>query len=161
MVRQIPVARQAGFTLIELMIVVAIIGILAAIAIPQFSAYRQQAFNAAAESNLRNMITAEETYFIDNNNSYLAVAPTEGPGPAGALPSTTASSGVGLTAGAFLAPPGFVAFAGHRLGTKVYGADSATGPQWRNVAPGFSNPSTEAQAEVTTAILLVGWGNPL
>jgi len=160
MVRQTPIAWQAGFTLVELMIVVAIIGILAAIAVPQFSAYRQQAFNAAAESNLRNMITAEETYFIDNNNSYLAVAPTQGPGPAGALPSTTASSGVGLTAGAFLVPPSFVAFTGHRLGTKVYGADNTTGMQWRNVAPGL-NPSADAQAENTAAILPAGWGNPL
>ncbi len=55
--------REQGFTLIELMIVVAIIGILAAIAIPQFSAYRAKAFNAAAESDLRNLMTAEEAYF--------------------------------------------------------------------------------------------------
>jgi len=153
--------RQAGFTLIELMIVVAIIGILAAIAIPQFSSYRQQAFNAAAESNLRNIITAEETYFVDNNYSYLAVAATQGPGPAGALPSTTASSGVGLVVGAFLAPnpSNYVAFTGHSLGTRVYAADSAIGPQWRSVAPGL-NPSTVAQGGATNALLGAGW-NPL
>ncbi len=58
--------REEGFTLIELMIVVAIIGILAAIAIPQFSAYRAKAFNSAAETDLRNLMTAEEAYFADN-----------------------------------------------------------------------------------------------
>ena len=56
---------EKGFTLIELMIVIAIIGILAAIAIPQFSAYRQRSYNAAAEADLRNAATAQEAYFID------------------------------------------------------------------------------------------------
>jgi type IV pilus assembly protein PilA len=56
---------QRGFTLIELMIVIAIIGILAAIAIPQFSAYRKRGFNAAAESDLRNVMTAQEAYYAD------------------------------------------------------------------------------------------------
>ena len=55
-----------GFTLIELLIVVAIIGILAAIAIPQFSAYRAKAYNAAATSDLKNAKTTLESYFADN-----------------------------------------------------------------------------------------------
>jgi len=63
---------QKGFTLIELMIVIAIIGILAAIAIPQFTLYRQRGFNAAAQSDLRNAATAQEAYFTDNAASYAA-----------------------------------------------------------------------------------------
>jgi type IV pilus assembly protein PilA len=59
--------KKEGFTLIELMIVIAIIGILAAIAIPQFSAYRTRSYNSAAQSDLRNMATAQEAYYVDNS----------------------------------------------------------------------------------------------
>ena len=58
--------NKKGFTLIELLIVVAIIGILAAIAIPQFSAYRAKAYNSAAQSDLKNLKTALESFFADN-----------------------------------------------------------------------------------------------
>ena len=65
--------NEKGFTLIELLVVVAIIGILAAIAIPQFAEYRVRAFNARAQSDLRNTMTAEEAYFVDNE-AYTAAA---------------------------------------------------------------------------------------
>lgn len=57
--------NKKGFTLIELLIVVAIIAILAAIAIPQFSAYRERAVIAGMIADARNIATAEEAYFGD------------------------------------------------------------------------------------------------
>ena len=57
---------EEGFTLIELMVVVLIIAILLAIAIPTFLGARSKAEDRAAQSNLRNALTAEKTYYVDN-----------------------------------------------------------------------------------------------
>ena len=57
--------NEKCFTLIELIIVIAIIGILAAIAIPQFGAYKKRSYNSAAQSDVRNIATSQEAYFVD------------------------------------------------------------------------------------------------
>ena len=59
--------NEKGFTLIELMVVVLIIAILIAIAIPTFLGARTRANNRAAQSSLRNALTAAKTLFTDNN----------------------------------------------------------------------------------------------
>ena len=61
--------NKEGFTLIELMIVIAIIGILAAIAIPNFIAYRDKAYCSAAETDLQSVMGAIADYFSNPANT--------------------------------------------------------------------------------------------
>lgn len=86
--------NEKGFTLIELLVVIAIIGILAAIAIPQFAEYKTRAFDSRAQTDVRNGLTAEEAYFVDNEQ-YVACSDATCVGTgASALPGFVISDGV-------------------------------------------------------------------
>ena len=69
--------QQDGFTLIELMVVVLIIAILIAIAIPTFLGARQRAQDRAAQSVLRNALTAEKTHYADSQTYTVDLAKLE------------------------------------------------------------------------------------
>ncbi|MBM3696504.1 MAG: prepilin-type N-terminal cleavage/methylation domain-containing protein [Actinobacteria bacterium] len=85
-------AGSEGFTLIELMVVVMIIAVLIAIAIPSFLGFRKSAQDRSAQSELRNVLLAEKAYWLENGdytetaaditalepNAVIAAAPADG-----------------------------------------------------------------------------------
>jgi len=89
------IKRDRGFTLIELMIVVAIIGILAAIAIPNFMTYQAKARQSEAKVNLGGVFTTATSYFAENNTFSVPNANSLGYMPAGNIRYNLWYGGIG------------------------------------------------------------------
>ena len=94
------VKNQKGFTLIELMIVVAILGILASIAIPNFMTFRQKAKTSEAHSNLISIRICEEIYKVEHD-VYLAATRYPSAAATGTfdawIPGSTGFSAIGFS----------------------------------------------------------------
>ena len=101
-----------GFTLIELMITFVIIGVLSAIAVPQFVSYRTRAYNTAARADLKNLVTIHEAYFEEKHKYTDQVSDLEAQGFRGSDGVFTRITATG--------PHGFTAIAYHGHGDTTY-----------------------------------------
>lgn len=86
---------EDGFTLVELLIAMVIAGVLTALAIPQMTVVRERSYVATMKSDLRNLGTAQEAYFVDNQ----AYAPSVGALTVGYKPSPNVSAAVDSASG--------------------------------------------------------------
>ncbi len=77
--------EESGFTLVELLVVMLILGILAAIAIPAFFSQRDKGYDSDAKANARTTQTAMETYYIDEDGTYVGADDDAAPGSPGSL----------------------------------------------------------------------------
>lgn len=128
-IRPCPIRRQhavrltlRAFTLIELLICMSIMGILTAVAVPRYEQYRRRAFDLRAESDLRNVAVAQESWFLEHEE-YLPCTDQE----CAQLPGIAAlSAGTKLTVK--VEQGEFIAEAQHPSGTgKVYRWESSNG----------------------------------
>ena len=105
--RQRMAREESGFTLVELLVVMLILGLLAAIAIPAFFNQRDKAKDSSAKEMARTAETAMETYATDHNGVYTAVDPTALNGIENSINITASTTDPVLTTATSGAPKGW------------------------------------------------------
>lgn len=121
---------QAGFSIIEVLVVAAIVAILGLIAVPQYSTYRERAYNSAALTDLKNIAQAQERFF-EGNAAYKAIdncfnINTDGRCTVDELPGIQPLS-KGVSVSVATSQSGFIATAKHVKGSKICTWDSTKG----------------------------------
>ena len=106
-----------GFTLVGLLVVVSVMGVLVAIAVPQIAAYRQEGYNSRAVSDIRGLASARES-FMALNGKYA--------GDVKSLIGFSSSTGVTIVTPGY-GRKSFAAKATHGSGNRVFYWDSANG----------------------------------
>ncbi len=162
---------EKGFTIVEILIVLAVIGILSSIAIPSYMSYKQKAYNSSALSYMQFITKAEENYWL-NSQVYISAPAGDGPTASGILPNASVPSGVGFVIGTFPnlgsdtetgydVGTDYTAFAGHNNGDRIFavGSGSDGNIQWRSLSSGTA--AAEAKAEDITQPIPSNWGQTL
>ena len=121
---------ERGFSVIEFLVVGAIFGVLALIAIPQYSIYKQKGYNTTATNELRNVAAAQQRFF-DNNQSYVEISNCSSVSESNrctvrGLPGVAKlAEGIALTIEAY--PDGFAGTARHVNSSSICRWDSRQG----------------------------------